>query len=402
MAMLSAGHLSVDLCQGALPALLPFFVSQRGWSYGQASALVLAATVSSSVIQPLFGHLSDRRSLPWLMPGGVLLAGLGIAAAVLVHTYGLVFGAIVVSGLGVAAYHPEASRYANYVSGPRRATGMSLFSVGGNLGFALGPAVVTPLVLLLGLRGAALAAVVPGAVALVLVAELGRLRGFRPGAAGRARAAEQGPDVWGPFARLGAVVTLRSVVWFGLMTFVPLYFVHDLGTGKAAANAALTLMLLSGAAGTLVGGPAADRFGRRRVMLASFAVLTPLGLLLLALGPIPATIVLVLMGGGVVATFSVSVVMGQEYLPGHLGVASGVTLGLSIGLGGVAAALLGQLADATGLRTVLEVVALVPLAATALVFALPRDRRPAVPATRTPAPTARLEEPTRVGERAGA
>src|SRR5436305_3508742 len=145
--VLSAGHACVDMCQGAVPALLPFLVAQRGYSYGAASALVLAATVASSIVQPLFGLASDRRSMPWLMPAGLLVAGIGLAVAGLVHPYGLTFAAITLSGLGVAAYHPEASPYANYVSGRRRATGMSLFSVGGNAGFALGPLVVTPLLL---------------------------------------------------------------------------------------------------------------------------------------------------------------------------------------------------------------------------------------------------------------
>src|SRR3954447_9174026 len=180
MAVLSLGHLCVDLCQGALPALLPFLIAAHGWSYGQASALVLAATISSSIVQPLFGHLSDGRSLPWLMPGGVTLAAAGIALAGVAGSYALTFGVVVLSGLGVAAYHPEASRFANYVAGERRATAMSFFSVGGNAGFALGPVLVTPLALAFGLGGTPLVAVVPAAVAVLIVRELGRLKGFRP------------------------------------------------------------------------------------------------------------------------------------------------------------------------------------------------------------------------------
>src|ERR671922_1911254 len=180
MAVLSLGHLCVDLCQGALPALLPFLIAAHEWSYGQASALVLAATVSSSVIQPLFGHLSDGRSLPWLLPGGVALAACGISLAGVVGSYWLTFAVVVVSGLGVAAYHPEASRFANYVAGAKRATAMSFFSVGGNAGLALGPAIVTPLALAFGLSGTPLVAVLPLAVAVVLMLELGRLKSFRP------------------------------------------------------------------------------------------------------------------------------------------------------------------------------------------------------------------------------
>src|SRR5207248_2693672 len=130
-----------------------FLISKNNLSYAAASALVLAATVSSSVIQPLFGHVSDRLSLPWLMPLGPALGGLGVALAGFTSTYALTFAAIVLSGIGVAAFHPEGSRFANYVSGARRASGMSLFSVGGNVGFALGPVLVTPLMLAFGLHG---------------------------------------------------------------------------------------------------------------------------------------------------------------------------------------------------------------------------------------------------------
>jgi FSR family fosmidomycin resistance protein-like MFS transporter len=153
MATLSAGHMLTDIAQGAIPALLPFLIVERGLSYAAASALILAATISSSVIQPLFGHISDRRSLPWLMPLGPALGGIGVALIGIAPSYPWTFAAVLVSGIGVASFHPEASRFANYVSGARRASGMSLFSVGGNVGFALGPVVVTPLVLIFGLSG---------------------------------------------------------------------------------------------------------------------------------------------------------------------------------------------------------------------------------------------------------
>jgi FSR family fosmidomycin resistance protein-like MFS transporter len=376
MAVLSGGHLTADLCQGAIPALLPFLISQRGYSYGAASALVLAATVSSSVIQPLFGHLSDRHSMPWLMPVGLLIGGAGIGLVGVMPSYALTFAVIVVSGLGVAAFHPEGSRFANYVSGERRATGMSYFAVGGNLGFALGPAVVTPLVLVLGLHATPLVALIPAAMAVVVLTQLPHLISFRPDrGAARAPARAAAADQWGPFSRLAAVVAARSVLYFGLMTFVPLYFVHDLHTSKGAAGVVLTMMLLGGAAGTLVGGPAADRYGRRHVLLASMTLVAPLVALMLALSPVAAAALLVFIGATTVSTFSVTVVMGQEYLPSRIGIASGVTLGLSIGLGGVGAALLGLLADAAGLHAVLWTVAAMPLLAIPLVLTLPADGR---------------------------
>src|SRR5205085_515223 len=179
MAVLSAGHMFTDVGQGSIPALLPFLISKHHLSYAAASALILAATIASSVIQPLFGHVSDRLSLPWLMPLGPALGGLGVALAGFTPSYGLTFAAIVLSGVGVAAFHPEGSRFANYISGARRASGMSLFSVGGNLGFALGPVLVTPLVLAFGLPGTLFVLIPTWIAAVVILRELPRLRGFR-------------------------------------------------------------------------------------------------------------------------------------------------------------------------------------------------------------------------------
>jgi FSR family fosmidomycin resistance protein-like MFS transporter len=376
MGTLSAGHLFTDVAQGSVPALLPFLISKHHLSYAAASALVLAATISSSVIQPLFGHLSDRRSLPWLMPLGPALGGLGIALAGPAPSYGLTFAAIVLSGIGVAAFHPEGSRFANYVSGSKRASGMSLFSVGGNVGFALGPVLVTPLVLAFGLSGTAFILIPTWLMAAVMVRELPRLVGFRtgPAPAGRDEAADRAADRWGPFAILAGVIALRSFVYFGLVTFLPLYFVHDLHAGKAAGNAALAAMLIGGAAGTLIGGPLADRFGRRAVLTGSMLALPPLVAGLLLSPPLLAGAFAALAGAATIATFAVTIVMGQEYLPGRLGVSAGVTIGLSIGLGGVGAPLLGLLADARGLRASFYVIAVLPAAALALIAALPAAR----------------------------
>src|SRR3954454_3123604 len=374
MSVVSAGHMFTDVSQGAVPALLPFLKSDMHLSYAAVSALILAATISSSVIQPIFGRYSDRRSLPELMPLGVLCGGLGIAAVGIAPSYALVFLAIVVSGIGVAAFHPEGSRYANYLSGSRRASGMSLFSVGGNVGFALGPVLVTPLLLAFGLHGTLFMAFPATLMAVVLFHELPRLGTFRRAAAERLAG---GRDRWDAFVRLAGVVAMRSFVYFGLITFVPLYYVAELHTSKAAANTALAAMLAAGAVGTLIGGPAADRFGRRPVVIASMAVLPPLILAFAAAGQGLATLLIAIVGAATILTFSVTVVMGQEYLPGKIGVASGFTLGLSIGLGGVAAPLLGLVADHWGLTTALHVIAVLPVVGLLVALTLPRGREQA-------------------------
>jgi FSR family fosmidomycin resistance protein-like MFS transporter len=384
LGLLGFAHLSVDLCQAATPALLPFFVDRRGYSYAAAGALVFAATVGSSFIQPLFGHAADRLKLPWLMPGGVLLAGAGIGLAGVASSYALTFMAIVLSGIGVAAFHPEGARHANYASGASKARGMSLFALGGNAGFALGPVLTTGCVLAVGLPGTLLLALIPAGAAATLLVKSARLHGLRVRGAAAAEAGDKTPqkDQWAPFARLTAVISLRSCVHFGLLSFVPVWFVTTLGTSEAAGNGALTAMLASGAVGTLVGGRIADRLGERNILLGALALAGP-AIVAFIHAPLGLAFPLVaLIGMLVVGTFAITVVLGQEYLPNRLGMASGVTLGAAIGVGGAIAPLLGALADAQGIDAALWTIAALPPAALAVGLTLPRRQ---VPKTRSPA-----------------
>jgi MFS transporter, FSR family, fosmidomycin resistance protein len=372
LARLSCGHAAADLCQGAVPALIPFFVIQRDWSYAAAGLLVLAMTVGSSVIQPLFGAVADRLEIRWLMPGGVLLAGVGIALAGVVSSYALTVLVVAISGLGVAAFHPEGARYANHASGARRGAGMSFFSVGGNVGFALGPIFVTPLVLVFGLSGTLALVVLPAIVSVALFRSLPRMHAMARTAVDRAAQSADAPeDDWNAFTRLGGVISLRSGVYFGLQSFVPLWFVHQLSSTEAAGNTALTAMLVAGAVGTLVGGRLVDRIGRRAVLVGSLAVQLPLLLAFVVSGSVLAGVLLAGIGFVTIMSFSVTVVMGQEYLPRRLGLASGVTLGAAIGVGGVAATLLGVLADAAGLSAVMWTIALLPIPSLLLALTLP-------------------------------
>ena len=371
MALLSSGHFATDFSNGALPALLPFLKDRFSLSYTAVGAVILASQASSSLIQPLFGLWSDRRGAMWLLPAGVAVAGVGIALAADAPSYWLVLLLVLVSGLGSAAYHPEGSKFAGFVSGRKRASGMSWFSIGGNLGFGIGPLATTALVVAFGLRGGLLLALPGLAVALALIVGAAYLRSFVP-ASGAARATG-GHDDPSAMALLLGVIALRSVAWFGLITFVPLWEV-SLGHSKSHGNHLLALMLFAGGVGTLALGPLADRFGPRTVLLASVLATGPLALVFILVGGVPGTIALALTGTCVVGTFGVTMVMGQEYMPRHVGTASGLVIGLSVGLGGVAAVALGGLADATTLRTALFVAAAAPLVASALAFMLPPAR----------------------------
>jgi FSR family fosmidomycin resistance protein-like MFS transporter len=176
------------------------------------------------------------------------------------------------------------------------------------------------------------------------------------------------------------IVVVRSFVYFGLVAFVASYYERVLGTSPAFGNAALTVMLVGGAVGTLAMGPLADRFGRRTIVGASMLLLGPLVFAFTISGPYLGMVLLALVGAATIGTFGVTVVMGQEYLPGRIGLAAGITMGLSIGLGGVGAPLLGLLADRAGLPVTMLVIAALPLSGVLLSFTLPR-RVPALPGT---------------------
>ena len=370
--LLATAHLFDDVNQGVIPALLPFFIAERGFSIAAAAGLVFASNVASSVLQPLFGLLADRRSVPWLVPGGLFLAGAGVALTGLAPTYVLVLCAAGATGVGVAAFHPEAARQVYIVSGERRATAMSFFAVGGNLGFAIGPGLATPLQIAFGLRGTILLVLPALAMALILL---------RAGSGGASTAAfplkgasEGERDRWPAFIRLSGPVVCRAIVFYGLNTFIPLYWIHVFGASKAAGAAALTLMLSAGVAGTLAGGWLADRFGRRVVVFVSMVALFPLLLEFVATSnPMLALALQVPIGLALYAPFSVMTVMGQEYLPGRVGTASGVTIGLAVTLGGLAAPLLGRIADLHGLRTAVSTLVVVPLAGALMTLTLPRE-----------------------------
>src|SRR4051794_9859367 len=280
LAFLASGHAVADLCQGAVPALIPFLISERGYSYGAVGALLLFVTVGSSIIQPAFGALSDRLSMAWLMPVGVALAAVGVGLAGVAPNFALTALSVGVGGLGVAAFHPEGARFANYSSGARRGTGMSLFSVGGNAGFALGPILITPAVLAFGLSGTLVVAALPLVIAVALAFELPHLKARSAEAAresaARVASADRSEDDVRAFGLLTALVSVRSVIYFGLQSFAAIWFVREFGESEASANTALAAMLVAGALGTLVGGRLVDRVGRRRVLVGSVCAQVPL------------------------------------------------------------------------------------------------------------------------------
>ncbi|HVP75674.1 MAG TPA: MFS transporter [Gaiellaceae bacterium] len=365
MAALSGGHLAVDFASGSVPALIPFLTDRFHLGYALAAMLLLAATVSSSLVQPLFGLWSDRRGALWLIPGGAMLAAVGIGGAAISPVYPLVLLLVLAGGLGVAAFHPEGAKFAAYASGRKRASGMSYFNIGGNAGYALGAFVTGQLVVWLGLLGGLLAMVPVALASLALARVVPHLAELKQETG--VASLHRGDDRRGAMALLGAVIALRSVAWFTLLAFVPLWVV-SLGHSKADGNRLLFLMLLAGAAGTLLLGPVADRIGLRPTLVVTQALIAPLILVFVYVGGVPGMLALMLVGVCVVGTFGVTMVLSQLYLPRHVGMASGLSVGLAMGIGGVAAVVLGAVADAVDLKTALTICAVGP--ALGVVFCL--------------------------------
>lgn len=371
VALLSAAHLCDDVNQGVLPAMLPFFIATYHLTYAAAAGLVLAQTLSSSVVQPLFGFWADRRSLPWLIPAGMSLAGLGVAASGLASTYVWIFIAIAISGFGISAFHPEAARRVRYLSGSRQATTMSLFTVGGMVGFALGPLLITPTLMAMGTRGALVLALPVMIMAGVLTANLHRFIAVEPAEPPSDGTVLVDPNErWGDFARLSTVVVLRSIAFFGLNTFLPLYWTANLHGTRTGGGMALTALAASVALGTLIGGRLADRYGRKTVIAGSLGAFVPLLLIFVNSRIFVAAIMLLPIGIAVAAANSVVVVMAQDYLPNRIGLAAGVTLGLSMTIGGMLTPVLGTIADHYGLTAAMLLVALVPSLAFAMSLTL--------------------------------
>lgn len=391
--LLAVGHAVDDLYQGAVPALLPFLVAAYGWGYAAVSGITVAATLLSSVVQPVFGLLTDRWRLPWLVPAGMAVAGAGVGVAGLSSAYPVVWVAISVSGLGVAAYHPESARLARLAAaGSHQA--MSWFSLGGNLGFAGGPLLAGAILGVAGLRTTPLLTIPALACAAVTAYRLRNWHRNRtaapvgggrsapagsPGGGADAGGTEVGggrrADWWG-FGWLTVVIVCRSVVTFGLGTFLALYVAGRVGGGAWVGEAALVTFYGFGAAGTVLGGWLAGRFARVRVVRWSYAAAVPA---LAGLVVVPGVAEFGFVAWAAVALyvpFSLHVTLGQDYLPGRVGTASGVTLGLAVSLGGIATPVLGAVADASDLRAALAILIALPAVAAAIAWRL-RDPAPA-------------------------
>lgn len=362
--LLSLGHLVTDIYQGALPTLLPFLKENLSLSYAMTGVILMTGNFTASLIQPLLGYLSDRQNKPLLLPLGCLGAGVGLSLLSLTSSYVCVLALVAVSGLGAASYHPEGYKTAHFFTGEKRVTGMAIFSVGGNLGFALGPLIVVYTIERLGFASLPII-VIPCLIFTFLILFYWRVVTVpqRSAPKGQQPVPAPLPIEGARFSLLMIIgfVMIRSWMQAGLMTYIPFYYINHLGGDPLYAGQLVFVLLAGSAVGTVGVSPLADKVGCQRYLILSMLLATAIAPLFFLVDGVLLFVVLGVLGLLVGSTFSVTIVMAQHLLPRNLGVASGLIVGFAIGAGGICVALLGVLADHFGVPLTLKSVFILPL-----------------------------------------
>ncbi|MGW1027123.1 MFS transporter [Streptomyces sp. NPDC002577] len=394
LGFLAGTHAINDLYQGAIPAMLPFLMSERHYSYAAVSGLAFAASGISSLFQPLFGVLSDRKPRTWLVPAGFITAALGVVAAGLSGDYLVTWLCVALAGIGIAAYHPPATSQARAAAGSSQKA-MSIFSVGGTVGGAVAPPLVTLVIGSAGFDGSYLLAAPALVMAILWVLKdpWMRWRGCPEAAplvtgraAGSAADSTRRTDDWRAFGRLVVVIIGWSVPFVTVTSLVSLHAQRDLDQSAAVGATVLTCYTAAGAVGTLLGGWVGDRYGRMTSVRVGYLAALPA---LLGISWAPTLTILVvsaaLFGTAMFVPFAAQVTLAQDYLPNRPGTASGLTLGLAMAAGGLCSPASGWLADSSGLRATFYALLLVFVVPVALAMRLP-DRVLDSPDTQSPEP----------------
>lgn len=356
--VITCAHVVTDMAPAALLVALPYLKTKFGLSYAETTAIVLIQNLTSSVSQPIFGYVSDKKSRPWWMPVGCLMTGVLMLASLLVSAYPLVLLCTACSGFGGAIFHPEGAKTVNRLSGKAKGKGASLFTVGGNAGFAVGSLFMGAL--LVGGSFSLYFFVLPYLVISVIF--LFALKKLPPLPQRNVQSsAKLAVKVNLPLVALLGMVLTRATVNSGINAFVPLYYVSFLHGSSAYAASLLTVYSAAGAVGTLLGGTMSDRYGSRKVMFISILPAALLLDLFKILDGIWAFVLLALVGVLMAATYTSSLVLAQKMMPNNIAMASGLTLGFSIGLGALGVLGLGHVADVAGLALVFNILAFLPI-----------------------------------------
>ena len=378
------GHFFCDFNQGALVATLPFLVAKGALNYTAVGGLIFAANFISCIIQPTFGYLGDKHSWPWLMSLGIVMSCIGISLIGSLNNYWLMFLAVGLGGIGVAVFHPEGGRNANLVSGANKGGGMSIFAVGGNVGYSVGPIIIAAIVPKLGLNVTVWFIVPSLIMAAVIILNIPALKKFtQQSEIEKAEIIESDKlnhiapekDNWPAFTKLGIANVFRAIIHSGLLAFISLYFVAVFVIPTSQGSVRLSIYSIACAVATLFGGFLADKFGFKRIICIFVTGFIPsMAIFLLSGNILFATLMLIPIAFAVNGPYSTMVALGHKFLPNHIGLSSGISLGIAVSLGGMVAPLLGLVADHFGLVYVMYILLAAGAVATVLVYTIPGSK----------------------------
>lgn len=380
--LLPLGHSFVDLNAACLTGFIPFLIAAYHYDYATATALVMFFYIINSIAQLVFGQIADKRNCSAFLFIGILLAAGGMGMIGVIDSFPLMCIFVTISGIGVAMYHPQAMKVLNaYTTDSEIGSDVSLFSLGGSIGMTAGPLIITAFVQVFGMNGSLLLFLFPLTFGILSrtvcknATDISNLQIERDeNYTIELHDGKESSDRWIPFVFLTIVVCGRSAAAGALNTFMSLYWINTLGQSDIVGNAALSIFSAMIALFTFFGGRIADKYGYRRMIILSFIILIP-SLMLLAINTrlLPAAILMIPVSFGISLSYSPLIVLGQIYLPNHIGLSSGVTMGLATSIGSIMAPLLGKIADASSVGNAFLVLGIISCLPFLISFLLPQN-----------------------------
>ncbi len=361
---ISVSHFLNDSIQSLMLAVYPLFRSNFHLSFAEIGLITLAYQLTASIIQPLVGRYTDRHPLPWSLPLGMVSTFAGLLLLSIAPNYGILLLAAALVGLGSSVFHPESSRVARMASGGHFGLAQSIFQVGGNVGTAVGPLLAAFLVMPNGQHSLSWFSLFALA-AIVILSFVGRWYQHQHRQPKKMATVET-PTLPKSLVRRSMVILVvlmfsKFIYLTSISSYLIFYLMHRFAIPVREAQLHLFIFLAAVAAGTLLGGPIGDRIGRKRVLWVSLLGIAPFTLALPYVGLTLSALLTIVIGFLLASAFPAIVVYAQELVPGKVGAISGLFFGLAFGLGGIGAAVLGQLADVWGIDTVYQICSFLPL-----------------------------------------